>query len=562
MVNTPVNSGLGTSPFAAANIINQNFSELYGGSGTSATAPQYGADPSGVNDSTSALNSWLQSGQINLVLPPGTYKVSGPLTSSVTDIIVQCYGVLQATTTFTGASNFVLNITGARSTWYDLNIDGAILGNACVADGISIQAGRTVLWRPRIAHIPNTGISLTAVSGDNFIWNCDITQWNNSDSQWGVSGAPYYTADGIYFNQADCYVIGGVTRWCNICLHFSATSHTMQVIGHHPYNGTAGAPQARIDPVIVRAESGAANIWLDSCYFDDGHIDLYSPAVSMRNCFLLQGTTASVFTGDAGDPSGLPHFVRYFANGNAQPFQGDYAFRVISVNASNYPATVTGVSTNPVGYVSNGTNVWTGDYTGVPQVMLNNNQVIRGNDGEVMIDHGEAAYPTSPATQTYYKGANTLSFVYQIGNTTTPTVVTIGNMAAVWTVNSLEITGATTSTLKLGNGGTNIYDDGSNNLFFQTINSDRWELVSNGVLRPVTNATYNIGTAGTNAVRLLSLNATTTGVAVLRMDSTALTGAQTATFVASNKPGSGTTSPDKWIPFNLDGTVHYVPAFL
>lgn len=47
-----------------------------------------------------------------------------------------------------------------------------------------------------------------------------------------------------------------------------------------------------------------------------------------------------------------------------------------------------------------------------------------------------------------------------------------------------------------------------------------------------------------------------------RLDNQVSTGAQTATFVATNKPGVGTTSPDKWLALNLDGTIHYIPCFL
>jgi hypothetical protein len=65
--------------------------------------------------------------------------------------------------------------------------------------------------------------------------------------------------------------------------------------------------------------------------------------------------------------------------------------------------------------------------------------------------------------------------------------------------------------------------------------------------------------AGGNALTIAGNSA---GTAVLRLNTQATTGAQTATFLASNKPGTGTTGPDKWIPFNLDGTTHYVPAFL
>ena len=76
---------------------------------------------------------------------------------------------------------------------------------------------------------------------------------------------------------------------------------------------------------------------------------------------------------------------------------------------------------------------------------------------------------------------------------------------------------------------------------------------SSGDLLTLTNV------AGANALTIAGNSA---GTAVLRLNTQATTGAQTATFAASNKPGSGTTSPDKWIPINLDGTLHYVPAFL
>jgi hypothetical protein len=40
------------------------------------------------------------------------------------------------------------------------------------------------------------------------------------------------------------------------------------------------------------------------------------------------------------------------------------------------------------------------------------------------------------------------------------------------------------------------------------------------------------------------------------------TGAQVATFVASNKPGSATTSPSTWLPVNVAGATHYIPCWL
>jgi hypothetical protein len=48
----------------------------------------------------------------------------------------------------------------------------------------------------------------------------------------------------------------------------------------------------------------------------------------------------------------------------------------------------------------------------------------------------------------------------------------------------------------------------------------------------------------------------------LEIDGVATTGAQTATFTATNKPGAaGGTTPAKWLPITMDGTTYYIPAF-
>ena len=52
-----------------------------------------------------------------------------------------------------------------------------------------------------------------------------------------------------------------------------------------------------------------------------------------------------------------------------------------------------------------------------------------------------------------------------------------------------------------------------------------------------------------------------TTVGALRVDGSSLTGVQTATFVATNKPGSGTTAPSTWLHINLGGTVYYIPCW-
>jgi hypothetical protein len=44
-------------------------------------------------------------------------------------------------------------------------------------------------------------------------------------------------------------------------------------------------------------------------------------------------------------------------------------------------------------------------------------------------------------------------------------------------------------------------------------------------------------------------------------NTTALAGTQTATFAATNKPGSGTTAPTKWLPITCDGATYYIPLW-
>lgn len=64
--------------------------------------------------------------------------------------------------------------------------------------------------------------------------------------------------------------------------------------------------------------------------------------------------------------------------------------------------------------------------------------------------------------------------------------------------------------------------------------------------------------AGANAL-VVAGNAA--GTPVVRFNTQVTTGAQTATFTAANKPGTGTTAPTKWLPINADGTTYYVPLW-
>lgn len=69
--------------------------------------------------------------------------------------------------------------------------------------------------------------------------------------------------------------------------------------------------------------------------------------------------------------------------------------------------------------------------------------------------------------------------------------------------------------------------------------------------------TVNARASGT-ALELVGSGA---GSPALIANTTVVAGSQTATFTATNKPGSGTTAPTKWLPITCDGATYYIPLW-
>jgi hypothetical protein len=70
--------------------------------------------------------------------------------------------------------------------------------------------------------------------------------------------------------------------------------------------------------------------------------------------------------------------------------------------------------------------------------------------------------------------------------------------------------------------------------------------------------TVNARSSGT----ALELVGAAAGSPTIIANSTVVAGTQTATFAATNKPGSGTTAPSKWLPLTCDGATYYIPLWL
>lgn len=67
--------------------------------------------------------------------------------------------------------------------------------------------------------------------------------------------------------------------------------------------------------------------------------------------------------------------------------------------------------------------------------------------------------------------------------------------------------------------------------------------------------------AGALGSAALQISSTLPGNSALIVNSSATTGAQTATFAAANKPGTATSAPAGWLPITCDGVQYYTPIW-
>lgn len=522
-------------------------------------ATAFGADPTGTADSTQALINWLTSGQQLLYLPPGTYMYDAGLTYSISNYInpsiIRFDGALIASSGMTPGTTG-LTISGNNVILLRPQMDGAINGTANLANAIKVTGGRVKIIEPTLVHFPSFGIWLNG-GEDCFIYEMDIAQWLNGDTPWnGTGGNPgaYFTADGIRFDGTDCAASRGTIRWCGTGVHFTSAAADCWVTTTHIYQGTnpPGTSNGPIaDPIGVQVDAGAAGIYLHDDTLDNIHAECYSSAVSIQDCELLQTNHCTFST----DITGNAHVIRVYATQvNDQPY-------TFSASFSN---SYTQAGTLPLGFLPTGGNTWAGSFAGLDNLFGSSTfQRISVAAGVVHVDAQKA---NTYATVAYLKQSGVIFFTYVVG----------GGAASQFTIDTpiggpntmtmaadiLSIQSTTSPNTRVQFGTSYFYNDVNSSLQVHVNGSDVWSFVDNGVFRPVLDETRNIGGA-TNRVNKLWLGSGSgAGTECVQVDNSATTGAQTATFTATNKPGSGTTAPDKWIPINLDGTVHYVPAWL
>jgi hypothetical protein len=64
-----------------------------------------------------------------------------------------------------------------------------------------------------------------------------------------------------------------------------------------------------------------------------------------------------------------------------------------------------------------------------------------------------------------------------------------------------------------------------------------------------------------SGAQALLLQGLTAGNPIVTINNAVTTGTNTATFAATNKPGSANTSPSKWLPVVCDGSTFYLPLW-
>lgn len=91
--------------------------------------------------------------------------------------------------------------------------------------------------------------------------------------------------------------------------------------------------------------------------------------------------------------------------------------------------------------------------------------------------------------------------------------------------------------------------------------TDCWLMNEIGSLLPAADKSINLGGSALRINKVFLGSGGGAGTVAIQVDASATTGAQTATFTATNKPGSGTTAPSAWLPVSADGTTYYIPLW-
>ncbi|MEC3678141.1 peptidase G2 autoproteolytic cleavage domain-containing protein [Bacillus velezensis] len=217
----------------------------------------YGADPTGVNDSTEAFQKAIGTGKVRINLSAGTYIVKGVKLPSWTYLIGQGIGV----------TTLKLHEDTPASEWVITNADHAGGNQAIYVEGMSLD------WNPdRQGGVTATGgihSSCLTFAKVKFGWVKGVEAVRPGLHGFDITTPTYdittenYTADGSYYVWLDNCIASGYGD-DGITTHYSeyifiSNSHCMNPSGKAHAAGKSNSNGIEID-------DGSKNVWVDSCY--------------------------------------------------------------------------------------------------------------------------------------------------------------------------------------------------------------------------------------------------------------------------------------------------------
>jgi hypothetical protein len=314
----------------------------------------------GIHDDTVTLTAFYAHANTNLSGPPngwvngivpGSPLISATVPIPGTALAIWYGGQPTASSSFTsGGTPYVndcmFNITGTDMDIYNPTFDGSYAGTTCLANGFSVNGARIRIHEITGTHYPLYGVALNSGFGDNHIYGHQLQQWENGDTPFLLQ--TNFTADGIYINTSDCSVHGGYSRWNKCGVHCGPLTGATLIYGIHFYGGNSGlstTPNPFLDPINIQVDAGAIQIYIQHCYLDNGHVDLYSPFVTLRDCLFLQNRNCN-FSVDA---NGVPNYIRLYANGNSAAYALDIDVSTFNLESTNTPNNSN--ATSPFGHL-------------------------------------------------------------------------------------------------------------------------------------------------------------------------------------------------------------------
>ena len=302
----------------------------------------------GSHDDTATLNDFFAAANTNLNgapngwvngIIPGSPLISSTVVIAGNSFTVWFGGQPTAAAGFTsGGTPYVndccFNVTASNVNLWNPSFDGNAVLATCKANGFAINGSRVRLHEVTGTHYPLYGVSFNTGYGDNHIYGHQLQQFENGDVPFLTQSN--FTADGIRIANDDCSVEGGYSRWNKINIHVTSTAGTTWIKDIHTYNGNSGlstTPNPFLDQINIQVDAGAVNIHIQNCYLDNGHIDLYSPFVTIRDCLFLQNSACN-FSVDA---NGVPNYIRLYCNGNSAAYALDIDTSTFTLETTNAP---------------------------------------------------------------------------------------------------------------------------------------------------------------------------------------------------------------------------------